>query len=684
MNFKDGNARFIGVIVVALLVFASYAFVLFKMQVIDGEYYKEQSERKIYSTESITASRGNICDRNGELLVTNKTVYTVKFSRALLPTDKQNDIILSMCNLLKNKQEEYYDLLPISDKAPYSFLEENEDSLKRIEKLKEKYSLENDASAAQVMEQLVKSYKIDGSLPSYDKRIIAGVRYSMEQSSFSSSNPYIFASDISVTTVSTIKELSEDYPGVDIDTESKRIYTTPYLASHLLGRVDKIYAEEYPELSEKGYKMNDYVGKDGIEKAMEDYLRGTDGVKLIERDSNGRVLAVTTVEEPVAGNNVILTIDKTLQEVAQQSLADTIKNISNGGKYKANKEGADACAGAAVVIDVDSGELLAAVSEPNFDLSTFTQNYSELYNDDLLPMFNRAFMGTYAPGSTFKMATGIAGLEEGYITPNTLIRDLGVYTKYPDYKPQCWVYDDYGSTHGSINVSVALEKSCNYFFYETADIMGIESLNLYCKKLGLGEKTGVELPEYSGTLAGPQSRQKAGGTWYPGDTLQAAIGQSDNLFTPLQLANYVATIVNGGTRYKTHLVKSVNDSATGVGIMEQTIQAVEMLEMKDENYHAVMYGMKLAAQSGTASNLFYNYKVGVGAKTGTASVPKGTANGVFVAFAPYDDPEIAVCVIVEHGAHGNYVGTVAKAVFDEYFKDATTNILVTKEEQLIN
>ncbi len=684
MNFKDGNARFIGVIVVALLVFASYAFVLFKMQVIDGEYYKEQSERKIYSTESITASRGNICDRNGELLVTNKTVYTVKFSRALLPTDKQNDIILSMCNLLKNKQEEYYDLLPISEKAPYSFLEENEDSLKRIEKLKEKYSLENDASAAQVMEQLVKSYKIDGSLPSYDKRIIAGVRYSMEQSSFSSSNPYIFASDISVTTVSTIKELSEDYPGVDIDTESKRIYTTPYLASHLLGRVDKIYAEEYPELSEKGYKMNDYVGKDGIEKAMEDYLRGTDGVKLIERDSNGRVLAVTTVEEPVAGNNVILTIDKTLQEVAQQSLADTIKNISNGGKYKANKEGADACAGAAVVIDVDSGELLAAVSEPNFDLSTFTQNYSELYNDDLLPMFNRAFMGTYAPGSTFKMATGIAGLEEGYITPNTLIRDLGVYTKYPDYKPQCWVYDDYGSTHGSINVSVALEKSCNYFFYETADIMGIESLNLYCKKLGLGEKTGVELPEYSGTLAGPQSRQKAGGTWYPGDTLQAAIGQSDNLFTPLQLANYVATIVNGGTRYKTHLVKSVNDSATGVGIMEQTIQAVEMLEMKDENYHAVMYGMKLAAQSGTASNLFYNYKVGVGAKTGTASVPKGTANGVFVAFAPYDDPEIAVCVIVEHGAHGNYVGTVAKAVFDEYFKDATTNILVTKEEQLIN
>lgn len=683
MNLKNGTVRYISIIAIVVAVFGVYAFFLFKMQIIDNDYYKEQSQKRIYSTETISASRGNIYDRNGQLLVTNETVYTVNFSRLLLPTDRQNEIILSLCQLLTLKGEEYYDTLPLSKESPFTF-NTDESSLKQITALKETLKLDDSADESAVLAALVKKYKIDDTLSDADKRIIAGVRYEMERSSFSSSNPFTFASDISITTVTTIEELGDDYPGVDIDTESKRVYTTPYLASHLLGRVGKIYAEEYTELAAKGYKMNDYVGKDGIEKAMEDSLRGTDGTKVIERDSTGKVLGVTTVEEPVSGDSVVLTIDKDLQQVAQSSLEATIKSIAESGKYKSNGEGADACAGAAVVLDVDSGEILASVSAPNYDLSGYSEYYNVLSTDEKLPLFNRAFNGLYAPGSTFKMATGIAGLEEGIITPSTKIQDKGIYTKYTDYKPRCWVYSDYGTTHGSIDVSQALEKSCNYFFYETADIMGIDFLNAYCKKLGLGEKTGVELPESSGTLAGPEYRSKNGEEWYPGDTLQAAIGQSDNLFTPLQLANYVATIVNGGTRYKTHLVKSVNDSKTGIGISESTTEVVETLEMKDENYHAIMYGMKLAAQSGTASNLFSNYKVGVGAKTGTASVPSGTANGIFVAFAPYDDPEIAICVVVEHGAHGNYVGAVAKAVFDEYFEDNTTDLTVTAEATLIN
>lgn len=684
MNMKDGRMRYIFIVAAACLVFVVYVLVMFKMQVIDGEYYKTQSKNKIYSTETISASRGNIYDRNGQLLVTNKTVYTIKFSRALLPTESQNSIILDLCKLLSQSGESYYDSLPISEKAPYSFITKDENSEKLVTALKTKYKLDDSASAGQIMEQLIKSYKIDVELSSADKRIIAGVRYEMERASFNSSNPYTFASDISINTVTTVKELSDDYPGVEIDTKSERVYTTPYLASHILGRIGMIYANEYPELREKGYKMSDYVGKEGIEKAMEDYLRGTDGTKVIERDSSGKVMGVTTLEEPISGNDVILTIDKELQEVTQQSLKDTIKSIAANGKLKSNKEGADASAGAAVVIDVNSGEILASASEPNFDLSTYNLNYNQNAQNELKPFLNRSFNGTYAPGSTFKMATGITALEEGFITPSTRINDLGIYTKYPDYKPRCWVYSDYGTTHGPINVSAALEKSCNYFFYETADNIGIELLNYYCKKLGLGEKTGIELSESSGILAGPESRAKMGESWLPGDTLQAAIGQSDNLFTPLQLANYVATIANGGTRYKAHLVKSINDSATGNEVEGQTIEVVEQLDMKDENYHAVMYGMKLAAESGTASNLFYSYKVGVGAKTGTASVPSGTANGIFVAFAPYDDPEIAVCVVVEHGAHGNYVGAVAKAVFDEYFKESTTQITVTEEQQLIS
>jgi len=685
MNFKDGRVRFIALIAVVVVIFVSYGGALFKMQIIDTDYYKEQSQKKIYSTETITASRGNITDRNGKLLVTNETVYTIKLSRALLPSDRQNDIILDIATLLSSKGEEYYDTLPISQKAPFSFVHQDENAQSRIDALIKKYKLGADATAGELMQQLIKKYKIDTSLTTAQKRIIAGVRYQMERASFSASNPYIFASDISIDTVTVIKELSDEYPGVSIDTESKRVYTTPYLASHLLGRTDIIYAEEYPTYKELGYKMSDHVGKDGIEKAMESYLKGIDGTKVIERDVDGKVLGVTTVKEPVSGNTVMLTIDKDLQEIAQSSLEQTIKNIAAAGKNKANGEGADACAGAAVVLDVNSGEILASASAPNYDLTTYLENYTELANDKLLPMFNRAFNGTYAPGSTFKMATGIAALEEGVIGPSTLIRDLGIYTKYaPSYSPRCWVFSDYGTTHGAINVSQALEKSCNYFFYESADTMGIELLNEYCEKLGLGQKTGVELSEASGVLAGPESKKRIEDTiWYPGDTLQASIGQSYNLFTPLQLANYVATIVNGGTRYKTHLVKSINDTATGVNTQNAKIEVVESLEMKDENYHAIMYGMKLAAQSGTASNLFSVYKVGVGAKTGTASVPSGTANGVFVAFAPYEKPEIAICVVVEHGAHGNSVGGVAKAVFDEYFNDKTTNITTFAEQQLI-
>ena len=684
MNLRDGNLRFVIIILIIVAVFVSYSGTLYKMQIIDGKYYKEQSEKKIYSTETIVASRGNITDRNGQLLVTNETVYTIKFSKAMLPADKQNGIILKLIELVLSNGEKYNDTLPISSEAPYYYMLTDDTAQKRIDGLCEKYGLDGSATAGDIMQHLIEDYKIDTSLSTLQKRFIAGVRYQMERASFSLSTPYIFASDVSIDTVTMVKELYEELPGVSIDTESKRVYTTPYLASHILGRTGMIYAEEYSDYKEKGYKMSDIVGKDGIEKAMEDYLRGEDGTKVIERDSNGKVLGVTTVKEPTSGNTVMLTLDKDLQQVTQTSLEQTIASIAEGGRNKASGEGADANAGAAVVIDVNSGEVLAAASAPNYDLTTYLENYNTLVKDKDLPLFNRAFSGTYAPGSTFKMATGIAALEEGIIEPETKIVDKGVYVKYKGYSPQCWVYDDYGTTHGAINVAQALEKSCNYFFYQSADTMGIDFLNLYCKKLGLGQKTGIELSESSGVLAGPEYREKINGRAFsPGDTLQAAIGQSDNLFTPIQIANYVATIVNGGTRYKAHLVKSINETSSGTNVTKSTVEVVEKLDMQDENYHAVMYGMKLAAQSGTASNLFAVYKVGVGAKTGTASVPSGTANGVFVAFAPYENPEIAVCIVVEHGAHGNYVGEVAKAVFDEYFNDKVTAVTTPVENQLI-
>jgi len=299
-------------------------------------------------------------------------------------------------------------------------------------------------------------------------------------------------------------------------------------------------------------------------------------------------------------------------------------------------------------------------------------------------LFNRAFLGTYAPGSTFKMATGIAALEEGAVGLTEQIRDTGIYVKYQGYSPRCWVYSDYGRGHGLQDIKAALKNSCNYYFYESADRLGIDALNRYCLKLGLGVKTGVEIGEASGILAGPAYRTSIDEYWYPGDTLQAAIGQSDNLFTPLQLANYVATIVNGGTRYRTHLVQGVYDAVSGVCVQPEQIVVEDSLKMKDENYHAIMQGMVDCALTGTAAGVFgYSYAIPAGAKTGTASVPKGTANGIFVSFAPADDPEIAVCVVVEHGAHGNYVGSVARDIFDAYFADVTVTDTLTPENTLL-
>lgn len=683
MKFKSSPIRYIILIVCVLIIFAVFIIAMFRLQIVNGDYYKAQSEQKIYSTETIAASRGNIYDRNGEVLVTNRMGYVIKFSKAVMPSDEYNDIILRLIEIMENAGESYYDSLPISKTEPFEFTLEDENAQNKISQLLKDNKLEAEASCSQLLDELYDKYDIDESLDRITARKIVGVRYEMDEAEFSTYTPYIFASDISIDVVTIVKELSADLPGVDIDTQSIRTYTDPTFAPHILGRIGKIYKDEYEELSSKGYGLNDYVGKEGIEKAMESYLRGVDGTRVIERDSSGKVMSVTTLNEPVPGNNVILTIDKELQLTAQQSLERTIKSIAQNGQNKASKEGADADSGAVVVLDVKSGEVLASATYPSYSLENYNANYSALANDSLKPLFNRAFNGTYAPGSTFKMATGIAGLEEGYITPSTLIRDQGVYRKYQGYQPRCWYYSDYGITHGSINVSQALEKSCNYFFYELADQMGIEHLNNYCKKLGLGVKTGLELSEASGILAGPEYRTSINQQWFPGDTLQAAIGQSDNLFTPIQLANYVATIVNGGTRYKTHLVSSVNTSSEGRSVIENNVTVLETLEMKPENFQAIMSGMLAAAKQGTASNLFRNYKVNVGAKTGTASVAQGTANGIFVAFAPYEDPEIAICVVVEHGAHGNYVGQVAKDIMDVYFSQKEIENPVIQDSTLL-
>ncbi|MBQ6823451.1 MAG: hypothetical protein IJP27_02250 [Clostridia bacterium] len=682
MTYKNGKFRAILVVAIVLLVFISYLITLMRLQLVNGDYYKEQSEKKIYSTETITASRGGIYDCNGVSLVNNTTGYCIKFTRALMPKAQQNDIILSLIRLMQEHETAYYDRLPITKTQPFAYTTEDMTDA-GLKKLFSTLKLKHTPTAEETMAALIKEYDLENYTPE-EQRLIAGVRYEMTLTVFSLSTPYEFAEDISVDLVATIKQLADEYPGVDIDTKPLRSYVDPTVAPHLLGYVGKIWAEEYEDLAAKGYKMNDTIGKAGIESAMEAALKGQDGTRVIERDSSGKVLNVTVLEEAQSGNNVVLTLDSKLQKVAQDSLKSCIETIVRRSK-EPGRDGEDANAGAVVAVNIHSGAILASATYPTYTQDEFNNNYTALSTDELKPLWNRAFYGTYAPGSTFKMATGIAALEEGAVGLKETIRDTGIYMKYkPSYTPRCWVYSDYGRGHGLQDIVAALKNSCNYYFYEAADRLGIEALNRYCRKLGLGIKTGVEIGESGGILAGPDYRATIDEYWYPGDTLQAAIGQSDNLFTPLQLANYVATIVNGGTRYKTHLVQGVYDASTGVCVEEENIQVMDSLQMKDENYHAIMQGMLECATSGTAAGVFgYSYAITAGAKTGTASVPKGTANGIFVAFAPYENPQIAVCVVVEHGAHGNYVGSVARDIFDAYFADVTVESPITQENVLL-
>ncbi len=683
MTFKNGKFRAILAVAFIVLVFFCYLIALIRLQLVNGDEYKQQSKQKIYSTENITASRGSIYDCNGVSLVTNTTGYCIKFTRALLPEGQENEIILKLIELMEEHHCSYNDHLPISTDTPYQYTVKDLHD-KTIQTLWKTLDAEGSLTAAQAMEGLIEKYDLQEFSPAQQRKI-AGVRYEMTQTTFNLSNPYEFASDVTVDLVATIKQLSEDFPGVDIDTKPIRYYTDPSIAPHLLGYVDNIWAEEYKDLAAKGYKMNDTIGKSGIEKAMEDQLKGSDGTRVIERDADGKVLNVTVLDEAKSGNNVVLTIDSKLQKVAQDSLKECIETIARRA-HEPGRDGEDADSGAVVAVDIHSGAILASATYPTYTQDQYENNYAELATDKKLPLFNRAFQGTYAPGSTFKMATGIAALEEKKIGIREYIRDIGIYTKYaPSYSPRCWVYTDYGRGHGDQDIVAALKNSCNYYFYEAADRMGISALNSYCRKLGLGVKTGVEVGEAKGVLAGPDYRAQNDDIWYPGDTLQAAIGQSDNLFTPLQLANYVATIVNGGTRYKTHLVKGVYEPTTGLCLQEEKIKVEDNLKMKDENYHAIMQGMLECATTGTAAGVFgYSYELTAGAKTGTASVPEGTANGVFVAFAPYEDPQIAVCVVVEHGAHGNYVGSVARDIFDAYFVGVESGNAITPENTLLS
>ncbi len=662
---------------VLLVICSLLAYRMVQLQLIQGPNVNDTPYSNVIREYDEIASRGEILDCNGNVMVGNALVFSVQLDYYQWDKSRQNDVLLQMYKTLREADVACLDVLPLNWEMPlrytYQSLESG-DGRKLARFLKSlEWPAAEELTPARLFGLLCDRYGVDPDLSLEERRAVIGLRYYLEDKQFSGYNtPITVVEALDIQAVARLSEQSNDLSGVTVQVSDSREYHTA-AAAQVLGRVAIIGPEEYEEKKDKGYTLNDTIGKSGMEQALEDYLRGTDGLRAVEVDgSTGELVSEYLIEEPQPGKNCWLTIDLALQERAEKALANTLAGIKAKGEASREGDGADVEGGAAVAIDVNTGEILAMASWPTYSLETFQKDYAVNATDPLSPFLNRTIQSVYSPGSTFKMCTSLAALEEGEITPRTKIVDKGIYTRYADvgYSPRCWIYRQHGGTHGEINVSQALKYSCNYFFYEMGYLLQPERLNKYATQLGLGQKTGVELAgEKAGNLAGPESRAAKGGEkWYAADTLMAAIGQSDHQFTPLQLVNYVATLVNGGTRYQPHLLKAVTDYTTGEVYEEIQPTVLNTVSISDASVNAIKEGMKgVVTEDGTASSYFAGFPIQVGGKTGSAQMTNHSATGVFVSFAPYDEPQIAVCVVGEYASSGGSLAPVAIAIYDEYF-----------------
>lgn len=661
----------LGVFAAFLLLFGA---VLYDAQILHGSENRARSISSNATSEVVPASRGIVTDRNGKVLVSNRLAYTLVFDRSGFTEDAAlNDAILRLIRLCQETGTSWNDTLPIGQTG--SFVRYTNDRSESFSSYLEKNKLTATASGRQLIAEMRELYHIDESLSEKDARLVIGVRYELH-----SRDSYTFAEDVSSEVLSLITD--GRYEGVSIHTASARVYNTT-LAAHILGTIGPIWQEEwssnektgYVGYADKGYSMNDLVGKAGVEKAFEEYLRGTDGRRLITTDEDGKLTGELYTREPQPGGTVALTLDIDLQADVERALAETITGMID---EDSNERG-----GAAAVVSVGSGEVLALASYPTYDLSTFNEDYDELVADERLPMFNRATQGIYAPGSTFKMCTAVAALESGIITPSSIIQDRGIYTYYRDPQPMCWVYRQGGSTHGRINVTQAITESCNYFFYEVGRLTGIRTLDSYASQFGLGQSTGIEIGDSSGVLASPEWADSHNQEWTDGQTITAAIGQSYNLFTPLQLANYIATLVGGGEHYQAHLLKNVKEYDNSRLLYVYDDEPLNTVEMSDSTTEAVTKGMHELTVSGGVAFAFRDCVVSAGAKTGSAQVGTDIANGVFVAYAPYEDPEIAVAIVIEKGGSGAALATTAVEIINSWFSHTQDDSAAMGENTLL-
>ena len=666
-----------------LACYVLFSFILFmffarlvNLQVANGAYYREKSDSRTTRSIELAAPRGEILDRNGRAIVSNRTGYNVYILKNKEKTAQQlNKVIANLFGAVSASDSDVNDILPIMFKdGAYKFTLKSDGA----KKWKKENGFDKKDSAPDVMSFLCEKYEISDFSP-WKTICIAATRIDMKKRGFSSVTPYLFAENAPIEEISVIKEQTEKFSDVSVITQPVRFYQYPTLGAHVLGRVGLISAIEYEENKNNGYNINSHIGKDGIEKYMEEYLRGENGSGSVQQTAGGYSTGESVLKAPVNGRNVSLTIDLDMQLACEKALEETIAEIRAASDNA--QGGRDADAGSIVAIDVNTGDILAMASYPSYDIENFGKTYNELLENPSNPLFNRALAGNYAPASTFKLLVAAAALEEGIITPEEEILDTGKYTYFSDYQPGCWIYNQTGGTHGYVNVSEAIRDSCNIFFFETGRKLTIEKINEYAARFGLGQKSGIELinDERGGVVASPENRKAHGGIWYPGDTCQTAIGQSDTLVTPLQLANYIATIANGGTRYRPHLIKSVENLDRTVS-EETKSEILDKIELKEENRQAILKGMRMVVTEGTADSAFANCRTSVAAKTGSAQTSEIYTNGVCVAYAPYEKPTIAIACVIEKAGSGAKTAKAVRKAIDSYFdttenKDMLKNVL---------
>ena len=700
MEKKQFHRRGLGMLLLLAVILFGLGSSLYDAQMIHGAEYLARSQNSIAETQTVEAARGDILDRYGRVLVSNRVTYQVALNTDAMEKNR-NDILLALIRIARDAGVEWEDTLPITAQPPFRYTTDTPfqypttdeegsptTSLTRLGRLAVKMKWIDDPTAdgaqgaplptaEELLEKMRESFQLE--LEGADMRAVAGVLYELYYRSMVNSwPPYVFAEGVDIDFISKVKE--QGLSGVEIEAATVRTYNTEY-AAHLLGRVGAIENwDAYKDLDLDGdgtpdYEMDDTVGKEGAELAFESYLRGTAGVREVERNTSGKVVSEKWTTAPQPGDNVVLTIDIDLQKQVEDILSQAIPQLASE-----DTEGA-----ACVVMDVNRAEVLASASYPSYHLATYSADLAENSADPLKPFLNRAFQGVYAPGSTFKMVTAVAGLESGIIEPDTEIMDTGVYTYYQDDGPQCWYWRQYRRKHGLVNVSEALEVSCNVFFFDVGRRVGIQGLQEFAAKFGLGEPTGIELYEETGVMAGPEYTQSMGQTWYEGSTLSVAIGQESSQFTPLQLANYIATLVNGGTRYSAHLLKEVKSSDFSQVLYTYEPEVLDSIDIQPENLDAVKAGMlALTTGKGSLARYFQDLPVQVGAKTVSAQVNAETeSNAVFVCFAPYDDPQIAISLVVEKGGSGSTLASIAADILRYYFSAEESREETLTENTLI-